>query len=85
VRYILGLLRLMLERGARAVEVRADVHDAFNEAVDAENRRMAWGWSPVNSWYKNAKGRVAQNWPFTLLEYWERTRQPNPDDVELLA
>ena len=85
VRYILGLLRLMLERGARAVEVRADVHDAFNEAVDAENRRMAWGWSPVNSWYKNAKGRVAQNWPFTLLEYWQRTRQPNPDDVELLA
>lgn len=22
-------------------------------------------------------------WPFTLLEYWERTRQPVPDDYEL--
>jgi 4-hydroxyacetophenone monooxygenase len=46
---------------------------------------MAWGWSPVNSWYKNSKGRVAQNWPFTLLEYWDRTRQPNPDDFELIS
>jgi hypothetical protein len=25
-------------------------------------------------------GRVAQNWPFTLLEYWQRTLAPDPDD-----
>ena len=43
---------------------------------------MAWGWSDVNSWYKNANGRVAQNWPFTLLEYWQRTLAPDPDDFE---
>ncbi len=41
---------------------------------------MAWGWSDVNSWYKNDHGRVAQNWPFTLLEYWQRTLAPDPDD-----
>ena len=62
--------------GARALDVRRDVHDTFNEAVDAENRRMAWGVSDVNSWYKNDHGRVAQNWPFTLLEYWQRTAAP---------
>ena len=45
---------------------------------------MAWGWSDVNSWYKNELGRVAQNWPFTLLEYWKRTLAPNPDDYELI-
>ena len=44
---------------------------------------MAWGASTVNTWYKNAKGRVTQNWPYSLLEYWERTRQPNPDDYVL--
>jgi 4-hydroxyacetophenone monooxygenase len=84
VRYVLGLLEHLVASGARAVEVRADVHDAFNAAVDAENRRMAWGWSDVNSWYKNAHGRVAQNWPFTLLEYWQRTRRPDPAEYELL-
>ncbi len=84
VRYILGLLKLALGNGATAIEVREDVHDRFNEAVDAENKRMAWGWSTVNSWYKNSKGRVAQNWPFTLLEYWQRTREPDAADFELL-
>ena len=65
--------------------MRKDVHDEFNERVDAENRRMAWGWSDVNSWYKNEHGRVAQNWPFTLLEYWQRTLRPDPDDYELIG
>jgi 4-hydroxyacetophenone monooxygenase len=45
---------------------------------------MAWGASDVNTWYKNASGRITQNWPFTLLEYWERTREPNPDDYEFV-
>ena len=83
VRYILGLVRLLLENRADAIEVKRDVHDRFNVAVDEENKRMAWGWSPVNSWYKNAHGRVAQNWPFTLLEYWQRTKQPDPAEFEL--
>jgi 4-hydroxyacetophenone monooxygenase len=80
VRYILGCLRLLLEGGHRDLEVRKDVHDEFNEQVDAENRRMAWGSSDVNSWYKNERGRVTQNWPFTLLEYWQRTLEPDPSD-----
>ena len=54
-------------------------------AVDAENARMAWGASTVNSWYKSASGRVSQNWPFTLLEFWRRTQQPDPADYELLG
>lgn len=83
VRYVLGCLKHILQSGAHALEVKKDVHDAFNESVDAENRRMAWGASQVNSWYKNDTGRVSQNWPFTLLEYWERTRAPDPADYEL--
>jgi 4-hydroxyacetophenone monooxygenase len=83
VRYILGCLEHLLRSRCRAIEVRKEVHDAFNAAVDAENRRMAWGASDVNSWYKNALGRVSQNWPFTLLEYWRRTLRPERDDYEL--
>jgi len=83
VRYILGCIEHLLRSGRRALEVKREVHDRFNEAVDAENRRMAWGWSDVNSWYKNDLGRVAQNWPFTLLEYWQRTLAPDPQDYDL--
>jgi len=83
VRYILGLVKMLLADRARAIEVKGAVHDEFNVAVDAENGRMAWGWSNVNTWYRNAHGRISQNWPFTLLEYWQRTKEPDPTDFEL--
>jgi 4-hydroxyacetophenone monooxygenase len=83
VRYILGCLELALRAGGGAVDVHRDVHDAFNEAVDRENSLMAWGASSVSSWYKNAHGHVAQNWPFTLLEYWQRTAAPDPAEYEV--
>jgi 4-hydroxyacetophenone monooxygenase len=84
VRYLVGLVRQILASGVRALDIKRDVHDAFNDAVDAENRNMAWGWSDVSSWYKNDHGRVAQNWPFTLLEYWQRTLAPDPTDYTLI-
>ena len=85
VRLIMELLGMTLGSGNVAIDVRKDVHDEFNEQVDAENGRMAWGVSDVNSWYKNAHGHVAQNWPFTLLEYWRRTSQPDTDDYEIFG
>ena len=77
-------MHLLLEQGKRAIDCRPEVSDAYNARVDEGNARMAWGASTVNSWYKNASGRVTQNWPFTLLEFWERTRAPDPADYELL-
>ncbi|GAA3613850.1 NAD(P)/FAD-dependent oxidoreductase [Nonomuraea rosea] len=82
--YILECLGSLLRAGHRALECREEVHDAYNELIDAANRQRAWGVSSVNSWYKNALGRVAQNWPFTLMEYWERTREPDLGDYHVL-
>jgi 4-hydroxyacetophenone monooxygenase len=84
VRYVMTCLRHLFETGHRALDCRREVHDAYNEAVDAENGRMAWGVSSVNSWYKNDLGRVSQNWPFTLLEFWRRTTDVEPSDYDWL-
>ncbi len=83
VRYIMGCLRLLAETGRTALEPKENVHDAFNERVDAANKLMAWGAPQVTSWYKNEKGRVSQNWPFPLVDYWSATLKPNPADFEL--
>ncbi len=83
VRYILDCLRHLLTSGSTSIEVRSDVHDAYNELVDAENLQMTWGASEVSSWYKSGSGRISQNWPFTLLEYWDRTRTADPADYHL--
>jgi 4-hydroxyacetophenone monooxygenase len=61
----------------------AEVHDAYNERIDNATRQRAWGVSDVHTWYKNEFGRVAQNWPFNLYEYWHQTRVPNLDDYLL--
>jgi 4-hydroxyacetophenone monooxygenase len=84
VQYILSAIRLLLDRNASALDCKPDVHDAYNVAVDEANTRMAWGATSVSSWYRNANGRIAQNWPFTLLEFWQRTRALDPADYELL-
>jgi 4-hydroxyacetophenone monooxygenase len=83
VQYVMGCLRLLLERGLKTMDCRQDVHDAYNERIDAANLKRTWGVSKVPSWYKNEKGRSAQNWPFNLIEYWRQTREPNPDDYVL--
>jgi 4-hydroxyacetophenone monooxygenase len=85
VRYIVGCLELLANSGARALEVRRDVHDAFNIRVDAGNRLMAWGTPGVTSWYKNEKGRVTQNWPFALVDYWRATLAPKAEEFVLEA
>jgi 4-hydroxyacetophenone monooxygenase len=84
VHYLVDCVRVLLERGARALHPTQVAHDDYNAKVDAENLRMAWGASSVNSWYKNATGRSAQNWPFTLLEYWQLTRSVHLDDYQIL-
>ncbi len=83
VNYILGCLKLLVEGKATAMAPRQDVHDAFNLKVDAANAKMAWGAPDVSSWYKSKSGRVSQNWPFALVDYWNATRAPAVEDFEL--
>lgn len=83
VRYIVEGLGLLLRSGHRTMACRSDVHDTYNAEIDVGNGQMVWGVSDVPSWYRNGRGRVTQNWPFDLLDYWERTRHPNLADYEL--
>jgi 4-hydroxyacetophenone monooxygenase len=83
MRYIQGLIELLLKSNAASIEVKKDVHDTFNAHVDETNQKMAWGSPNVTSWYKNKKGRVSQNWPYPLVDYWNATQAPNPADFEL--
>jgi 4-hydroxyacetophenone monooxygenase len=84
IEYVMECLRTVLAGRHRAIDTRRAAYEAFIESVDRENQVKAWGASSVSSWYKNANGRVTQNWPFPLLTYWELTRRPDPAAVELL-
>jgi 4-hydroxyacetophenone monooxygenase len=80
VRYIVDLLCTMIERDLGAVEVRQDVHDAYNDRVDSAHRQMVWSHPGMDSWYRNAAGRVVANLPWRIVDYWEMTRHAALDD-----
>lgn len=80
VNYIMQALRDMIEQGWRALEVRREVHDAYNDLVDEKCRSMVWSHPGVSSWYKNGKNRVTLTSPWTLVDYWSLTRRFEPAD-----
>lgn len=75
--YVMGCLREMLEQGHRAIDCRPEVHDAYNERLDAEMEHMVWRHPRVRSYYNNAAGRVITNVPWTMYQYWDMTRRPD--------
>ncbi|WP_431701701.1 flavin-containing monooxygenase [Pseudomonas sp. BR20] len=81
--YITDAVRLLLEGGHTSMEVRPHACEAYNQRVDQGNSLRAWGFSKVNSWYKNSKGRVTQNFPFDAAEFWRRTHEVDPSDYFL--
>jgi hypothetical protein len=78
VHYVLDCLRLLLERGDAAMDLRPEVLGSYQVAVDEANAAMAWGVEGVSNWYKSASGRVSQNWPPATIEYWDLTRRADP-------
>ena len=83
VRYTMKCLRELIEKDYAAMEVRQDVHDDYNQRVDAAHQRMVWTHEGMDNWYKNSKGRVITNSPWRLVDYWKMTAELNIDDYEL--
>lgn len=79
VHYIIECLAGMAEAGDVTVEVTQAAHDAYNDRLDAVLREMVWTHDGVTNWYQNKKGRVTTNSPWRLVEYWEMTRDVDPD------
>ncbi len=84
VRYVVGCLHALLERGARALDCREEVNEAFNERLDETLAKTVWAHPGMTSWYKNQSGRVTTTSPWLLVDYWEWTREPDLGDYEVL-
>ncbi|MBS7699999.1 MULTISPECIES: NAD(P)/FAD-dependent oxidoreductase [unclassified Chelatococcus] len=78
VHYIAACLSLMIKSGFAAMECTQKAHDTYNEKADATLSEMVWSFPGVTNWYKNSSGRVTTNSPWSLVDYWHMTRQPDP-------
>jgi hypothetical protein len=73
-RYILDCLRRMRESGLAWIDVREDALRDYDATVQRELAGTAWA-ATGRSWYKNAAGRITNNWSGTTTRYWWRTRR----------
>jgi 4-hydroxyacetophenone monooxygenase len=84
IRYVMGCLAALLNKGGGAIECRRDVHDDYNERMQAELDQMVWSHPSIkSSWYRNESGRIYILSPWRLVDYWTWTRQPDLDDFIL--
>lgn len=80
--YIRQALALVRDRGAAAIEVRAEVEAASDRELQARFDGTAW--TRCESWYRDEAGRIVTNWPGYMREYEQRTRVLDPGDFELV-
>ena len=73
----------MIEEGHSEFEVKKNVHDTYNEKVDAENNSLVWSHPKVNNWYKNSEGRIVSVSPWRLVDYWTMTYETEMTDFKL--
>jgi 4-hydroxyacetophenone monooxygenase len=83
VRYVMGCLAALMRSGYATMDCRQEVHDAFNQRFDAKHKTLVWSHPGMNSWYKNANGRVTTTSPWRLVDYWGWTKEPALEDYQL--
>jgi 4-hydroxyacetophenone monooxygenase len=82
-RYISKLLWAMESKELATVEVRREVHEAYNARVDRAHERMIWTHGGMDTWYRNGNGRVVTNSPWRIVDYWRMTHDPDLDDFRI--
>ena len=77
--YVLECLAEMRRRGARSMEVRPEAMARYNRRLQSDLSESVWAGACTN-WYKNASGRVTNNWSGFATAYWWATRRPDARD-----
>jgi len=76
VHYIMQWLREMRNKRLLTLDVRYDTLNAYNKIVDEKMSKTVWT-ADCGSWYKNAQGKVVNNWYGSTVRYWLLTRSIN--------
>ncbi len=85
VAYILDALRLLDATGCRAVDVRPDVQESYNTALQQRLQGTVWNNGGCVSWYLDSSGRNTTLWPEFTWRYRWATRKFDSDSYVVRA
>jgi cyclohexanone monooxygenase len=73
----------MVARTLDAVEVRRDVHDAFNAEIQAAMVGTVW-MANCNNYFRHPNGKVVTQFPYSGLTFAQRLAQVRMDVFDVL-
>ena len=80
--YLRQALSRVRDAGAAAIDVRPEVEEASDRALQA--RFAGTAWTECDSWYRNEDGRIITNWPGYMREYVASTAELDPAEYTLI-
>ncbi len=81
-RYILECIQKLARGEYAAIALRPDAMEKHDRQTQADLEDTAWAKTDA-SWYKNAAGRITNNWPHSTAWYWWVTRKVDWNAYEL--
>jgi 4-hydroxyacetophenone monooxygenase len=80
VHYFIELLRQMMTAQVALAEVRPEVYERYAARVAELHETLVYTHPGVTTYYRNARGRVVVQSPFSNSQYWLMTRSPSLSD-----
>jgi 4-hydroxyacetophenone monooxygenase len=77
-RYICNCLRLMIEEKRDSLEVRDEVFEEYMDRTGEKLLEFVWSTDYGTTYFRNAKGRVTTNSPWSLFQMWNWTSKADP-------
>jgi len=77
MKFIVQILREMMVRNARVVELTPEAEEEFHAELHAGLAKTVWfqAKGKCTSWFLNEKGVNSMLWPWNSIKYWQRTRK----------
>lgn len=79
VHYVMQCVRTLLESGPGYLDVRPDRQRDYVTSIQKGLKGSVWA-RGCSSWYRNAAGRIVNNWPGFTFSYRQLTRRLNLHD-----
>jgi 4-hydroxyacetophenone monooxygenase len=76
--YISNCLRLMIEEGRESIEVRDVVFEDYMQRTGRKLLEFVWSTDYGTTYFRDSKGRVTTNSPWSLFDMWSWTGKVDP-------
>lgn len=84
VEYMIKAFDGLDKAGAKAMTPTRAAQDRFNAQLQADLAGTVWADPACNSWYKNAQGKITQNWSHNTADYAKAVAEVKIEDYELV-